>query len=93
MSFESGLGSWTLVFALWNFELCALHFDFRLANADTWKSKVQSSKYKNQRPKTKDLSQQKMQRCFAQANLIPAVQDSWLARREPDGIVNHSAVD
>lgn len=78
--------SWTLVFALWNSELCAA------ADANG-KSKVQSTKIRDQIKRAKDLSQQKMQRGFAKADFVPAVQHSWLARREPDGIVNHSAVD
>ena len=93
MFFESGPGSWVFGLGSLVFDFCTLPFDLRLEHAGYLEEQSTSSKYKTQRPKSKDLSQQKMQRGFAKPNLVPAVQDSWLARREPDGIVNHGAVD
>ena len=34
-----------------------------------------------------------MKRCFAQAKFVTAIQNSRLARREPDGIVNYRSVN
>ena len=66
------------------------NFDFRLLIPDLSKGSVYT--IKNQQSKIPTLSQEKMECCFAKPKLVSAIEDSRLARREPDRIVDHGPV-